>query len=191
MEELGLSCTNENARSMFSYNNQQQSTIGEIKDVTLILYAHIEIRTTLNIQVIDMPVSNYLIILGSDWKDLTCGYLSLDVSHLSIHKIGKNIIVLREGQISSYIEKVPQPNVSYMEEDMRMYSFFVDEYDAPLEQPDDYTDGMWHMHFDGAFSSEGNRAGIILYSLVGKIHNFPYRLGFSCTNNVTKLMPFF
>jgi hypothetical protein len=31
MEELGLSCTNENTRSMLSYNNQQQSTISEIK----------------------------------------------------------------------------------------------------------------------------------------------------------------
>jgi hypothetical protein len=66
MEELGLSCTNENMRSMFSYNNQQQSTIGEIKDVTLVLCAHPEIRTTLNIQVIDMLVSNYSIILGRD-----------------------------------------------------------------------------------------------------------------------------
>jgi hypothetical protein len=28
MEELGLSCTNENLRSMLSYNNQQQTTIG-------------------------------------------------------------------------------------------------------------------------------------------------------------------
>jgi hypothetical protein len=67
MEELGLSCTNENSRSMLSYNNQQQTTIGEIKDVTLVLCAHPEIRTTLNIQVIDMPISNYSIILGRDW----------------------------------------------------------------------------------------------------------------------------
>jgi hypothetical protein len=28
MEELGLSCTNKNYRSMLSYNNLQQSTIG-------------------------------------------------------------------------------------------------------------------------------------------------------------------
>ena len=34
MEELGLSCTNENARSMLSYNILQQTTIDEIKDVT-------------------------------------------------------------------------------------------------------------------------------------------------------------
>lgn len=66
MEELGLSRTNENARGMLSYNNQQQSTIGEIKYVTLVLYAHPEIRTTLNIQVIDMPMSNYSIIFGRD-----------------------------------------------------------------------------------------------------------------------------
>jgi hypothetical protein len=63
VEELGLSCTNENSRSMLLYNSLQQLTIGEIKDVTLVLYAHPEIRTTLDIQVIDMPISNYSIIL--------------------------------------------------------------------------------------------------------------------------------
>jgi hypothetical protein len=97
MEELGLSCTNENSKSMLSYNSQQQVTIGEIKDVTLVLCAHPEIRTTCNIQVIDMPVSNYSIILGRDWKALTGGYISLDGSHMSLPKNGKNIIVLREG----------------------------------------------------------------------------------------------
>jgi hypothetical protein len=68
MEELGLSCTNENSRSILSYNSLQQMTIGEIKDMTLVLCAHPEIRKTLNIQVIDMPVSNYSIILGRDWN---------------------------------------------------------------------------------------------------------------------------
>jgi hypothetical protein len=85
-EELNLSCTNENGRSMLSYNNQQQSTIDEIKDVTLVLCAHPKICTTLNIQVIDRPINNYSIILGRDWKALTSGYLSLDGSHLSIPK---------------------------------------------------------------------------------------------------------
>jgi hypothetical protein len=84
MEELGLSCTNENSRSMLSYNSLQQSAIGEIKDVTLVLCAHPEIRTTLNIQVINMPVRNYSIILGRYWQALTGGYLSLDGTHLSI-----------------------------------------------------------------------------------------------------------
>jgi hypothetical protein len=49
MEELGLSFTNENTRSMLSYNTLQQTTIGEIKDVTMVLCMHPEIRTTLNI----------------------------------------------------------------------------------------------------------------------------------------------
>jgi hypothetical protein len=66
MEELGLFCTNENTRSMLSYNSLQKMTICEFKDVTLVLFAHPEIRTTLNIQVIDMPVRNYSIILGRD-----------------------------------------------------------------------------------------------------------------------------
>ena len=45
---------------------------------------------------------------------------------------------------------------------------------------------MWHMHFDGSCSNECNGAIIILYSPVGKIHNFSYRLEFACTNNVTE-----
>jgi hypothetical protein len=66
MEELGLFCTNENARSTLSYNSLQQSTIPKIKDMTLVLCAHPEIRTTLVIKVIDMPMSNYSFILGRD-----------------------------------------------------------------------------------------------------------------------------
>jgi hypothetical protein len=70
MEQLGFSCTNENARRIISDNSLQKTTIGEIKDVILVLCAHPEIRTTLSVQVIDMPVRNYLIILGRDCKDL-------------------------------------------------------------------------------------------------------------------------
>jgi ribonuclease HI len=45
---------------------------------------------------------------------------------------------------------------------------------------------MWYMHFDGSCSNEENGDGIILYSPVGKIHNFSYRLEISCTNKVTE-----
>jgi hypothetical protein len=186
MEELGLSCTNENSKSMLSYNSQQHATIGEIKDVTLVLCAHPEIRTTCNIQVIDMPIRNYSIILGRDWKDLTGGYISLDGTHMSLPKNGKNIIVLHEGRISPYIERVPQPHVNFIEEDIGVYSIFLEEDDNYVTQPPDPEDGMWHMHFDGACSSEGNGVGIVLYSPIGKIHNFSYRLEFACTNNVTE-----
>jgi hypothetical protein len=184
MEELGVSCTNENARSMLSYNSLQQMTIGEIKYVTSVLCAYPEIRTTLSIQVIDIPVRNYSIILGRDWKALTGGYLSLDGTHLSVPRNGKNIIVLREGRISPYIESVPQPNVNYIKEDLGVYSIFSEEDNIPLEQID-LDDGMWHMHFDGSFSNEGNKAGIILYSLVEKIHD----VGRWCGNTLLCRIP--
>ena len=58
MEELGLSCTNENSKSMLSYNSQQHDKLDEIKNMTLVLCAHPEIRTTCNIQAIDMQVRN-------------------------------------------------------------------------------------------------------------------------------------
>jgi hypothetical protein len=184
MEELGFSCKNESTRSRLSYNSLQQMTIGEIKDVTLVLCSHLEIRTTLSIQVIDIPVRNYSIMLGRDWQALTGVYLSLDETHLSVPWNGKNIIVLRERRISPYIESVPQPNVNYIEEYLGVHSIFSEEDKIPLEQVD-LDDGMWHMHFDGSFSNEGNKASIILISLVGKIHNFSYMLEFDCTKNVT------
>jgi hypothetical protein len=53
MEYLGLSCTNKNSRSMLSYNSLQKMTICEIEDVTLVLCAHPEIRTTLNMEIFD------------------------------------------------------------------------------------------------------------------------------------------
>ena len=68
---------------------------------------------------------------------------------------------------------------------MGVYSIFAEEDNIPLEQID-LDDGMWHMHFDGSCSNEGNIARIILYSPVGKIQNFSYRLEFACTNNVTE-----
>jgi hypothetical protein len=117
--------------------------------VTLVLCAHPEIKTALNIQVMDMQVRNYLIILGRDWQALTGGYLSLDGTHLSVPWNKKDIIVLREGRISPYIESVPQPNVNYIEENLGVYYIFFEEDNIPMEKIDLY-DGMWHIYFDGS-----------------------------------------
>jgi hypothetical protein len=179
MEELGFSCTNENAKSMLLYNSLHQTTIGEIKYVTLVLCAHPEIRTILNIQVIDTPMKNYSMILGRDWKALTSGYLSLDRTHLSIPQNGKNIIFLREGIISPYIESVPQSSISYIEEDVGVYYIFAEEDNIPLERIVS-NDELWHMHFEGSHSNDGNMDDIILVSPAGKIHNLSYRLEFAC-----------
>jgi hypothetical protein len=49
---------------------------------------------------------------------------------------------------------------------MGVYSIFLEEDNDYVSPPLDPKDGMWHMHFDGACSSEGNGVGIVLYSLV-------------------------
>jgi ribonuclease HI len=132
-----------------------------------------------------MHVRNYSIILGRDWKPLIDGYLSLDITHLFIPHNGKNIIVLREGRISPYKESVPQSSVNYIEEDLGVYSIFDEEDTIPLEKID-LDDDMWHMHFNGSHSKEGNGDAVILVSPVGKNHNLSYMLEFDCTKNVTK-----
>jgi hypothetical protein len=106
MKELGISCTNENSKSILSYNSQQKSIIGEIKYVTLVVCVHPKIKTTCNIQVIYMSVSNYSIILGRYFQSLAGGYISLNGTHMSLPKNGNNFISL-QGQIFSYIESVP------------------------------------------------------------------------------------
>jgi hypothetical protein len=63
---------------------------------------------------------------------------------MSVPRNKKNIIVLREGIISPYIESVPQPNVNYLEQYLGVYSIFSNEGDTILE-PIDFDDGMWHM----------------------------------------------
>jgi ribonuclease HI len=75
--------------------------------------------------------------------------------------------------------------VDYIKEDLGVYSIFANEDNTTLKQIN-IEDGMWHMHFDGSCSNEGNKASIIFYSPVGKIHNFSYRLEFACTYNVTE-----
>ena len=96
-----------------------------------------------------MPIRNYSIILGRDWQALTFGYLSLDETHLSVPHNGKNIIILREGRISPYIESVLQSSINYIEENLGVYSIFVEEDNIPLERID-LDDDLWHMHFDGS-----------------------------------------
>jgi ribonuclease HI len=66
-----------------------------------------------------------------------------------------------------------------------VYSIIDEEDNIPLEGTD-LDDDIWHMHFNGSHSNQGNGAGIVLVSPIGKIHNLSYRLEFSCTNNATK-----
>jgi ribonuclease HI len=67
-----------------------------------------------------------------------------------------------------------------------VYSIFVEEDNIPLEK-NDLDDDIWHMHFDGSFSSQGNGDSVILVSPAGKIHNLSYRLEFACSSNVAEL----
>ena len=65
----------------------------------------------LNIQVMDMGVSNYSIILGRDWQVLTGGYLYMDGTHMIIPKGPNNIIVNREGSDKiTYASQAPSIN---------------------------------------------------------------------------------
>jgi hypothetical protein len=127
MEELGLSCTNENPWNMLDFNKKCQSTIGEIKYVTLVMCSHPEICTMCNIQVMDMGVRNYSIILGRDWQALTGGYYSMDGTHIIILRGPKNIIIYREECIVPYIQNLPQPLVNFIESDLGIYSIFLED----------------------------------------------------------------
>jgi len=81
MEWLSLNYTGE-VQNLIAFNRKVQPIIGQIKDLTLTICAHLQIHTTCNFLVASMEVGNYPIILGHKWQCLTGGYLSLDGSHL-------------------------------------------------------------------------------------------------------------
>jgi hypothetical protein len=56
-------------------------------------------------------------------------------------------------------------------------SSFVDE---------ERKEGSWGLDFDGAHSSTGSSAGIVLRSSDNKTTIFSYRLEFDCTNNIVE-----
>lgn len=66
MEQLGLTCTCE-AKNMLTFKKRVQPTIGQIKDLTLTICAHPEVKTTCNFLVADMDVGNFSMILGREW----------------------------------------------------------------------------------------------------------------------------
>ena len=90
--------------------------------------------------------------MGREQKSLTCGYMPMDGTPLSLLKVGKNIIILQGGWISPYIVSFYWPYVNYIEEDIGVYSIFLEEYNDPIPLPIDPYDNIWHMHFDKACS---------------------------------------
>ena len=46
--------------------------------------------------------------------------------------------------------------------------------------------GVWKLYFGGAYSKEGNGAGVFLRSPKGHIIPFSYKLEFDSTRNITK-----
>jgi len=92
MEQICLTSIDE-ARNMLTFSKKVQPAIGQIKDLTLTLCAHPEVKPTCNFLVADMGVGNFSMILGCKWKYLTGGYLSLDGSHVTISHNRKQIII--------------------------------------------------------------------------------------------------
>jgi hypothetical protein len=56
-------------------------------------------------------------------------------------------------------------------------SHFVDE---------EIKEGSWGLNFDGAHSSTGSGAGIVLRSSDNETNLFSYKLEFDCTNNIVE-----
>jgi hypothetical protein len=84
-----------------------------------------------------------------------------------------------------YIESIPQPHVNFIEEDINVYSIFLEEESfvtPPMITMIIFSICILMVHVQVRVKVHG----IVLYSPLGKIHNFSYRLEFACTNNVAE-----
>ena len=83
------------------------------------------------------------------------------------------------------------PKINFCHSDMDNFQVSITKPASKIIDPisiyakEDCND-IWQMFFDGAYSKEGNGAGVIFISPSGKTSKFSFLLNFECTNNIVE-----
>ena len=94
----------------------------------------------------------------------------------------------REPERKFHVENPKKPHNEIIREqsDIGNYAIMSNFIMPPDDKIMDLKDKVWYMYFDGASSSHGKGAGVVLRSPLGHILKFAYRLEFEATNNVAE-----
>jgi ribonuclease HI len=202
MERLGLQITRPYG-DLYSFDSRKVKCMGMIKDLVVTL-AQVPVKSVLmDVVIADIP-PKYGMLLSRSWGAKLGGSLQLDMSYATIPVFGGQFTRLyRETRLAYTVSDPQNPNnfpIYVADQDLGNCILSLDdglngspeELDLKQEELSPLTEelcksGLWKMYFDGASSSEGAGAGILLIAPEGKFTvPFSYRLQWDIdyTNNV-------
>jgi hypothetical protein len=202
MERLGLQITRPYG-NLYSFDSRKVKCMGMIKDLVVTL-AQVPVKSILmDVVIADIP-PKYGMLLSRSWGAKLGGSLQLDMSYATIPIFGGQFTRLyRETRLAYTVSDPQNPNnfpIYVADQDLGNCILSFDdslegcpeELDMKQEELSPLTEelcknGIWKMYFDGASSSEGAGAGVLLVAPEGKfIVPFSYRLQWDIdyTNNV-------
>jgi ribonuclease HI len=202
MERLGLQITRPYGY-LYSFDSRKVKCMGMIKDLVVTL-AQVPVKSVLmDVVIADVP-PKYGMLLSRSWGAKLGGSLQLDMSYATIPMFGGQFTRLyRETRLAYTVSDPLNPNnfpIYVADQDLGNCILSFDdglnegpeELDMNQEDLNPLTQelcksGLWKMYFDGASSSEGAGAGILLIAPESEFTvPFSYRLQWDIdyTNNV-------
>jgi hypothetical protein len=180
MEKLGLQITRPYG-NLYSFDSRKVKCMGMIKDLVVTL-AQVPVKSILmDVVIADIP-PKYGMLLSRSWGAKLGGSLQLDMTYATIPVFGGQFTRLyRETRLAYTVSDPQNPHnfpIYIADQDLGncILSFddgldgFLEEIDTKQEESNPMTEdlcntGIWKMYFDGASSSEGAGAGVLLWHL--------------------------
>jgi ribonuclease HI len=198
MEELGLEVTKA-YHDLYSFDSRRLQCLRFIKYLVVSLFQLPMKGVVMDIVVADVP-PKFGMLLSTSWIKRLGGTLQMDLTYATIPVFGgEHRRLYREAQLAYIVSDEANPtNHPIFALDTDLGSSFLQLTVAPEapfqirrhppfnhEMPPPTT-FVWKMFFNGASSSEGAGAGVVLVSSCQETMSLSYKLEFEATNNVVE-----
>jgi ribonuclease HI len=198
MEELGLEVTKA-YHDLYSFDSRRVQCLGVIKDLVVSLFQLPMKSVVMDIVVADVP-PKFGMLLSRSWIRKLGGTLQMDLTYATIPVFGgEHRRLYREAQLAYIVSDEADPTnhpIFALDTDLGSSLLQITETpEAPFQirkQPifnheiPPPTTSVWKMFFDGASSSEGAGAGVVLVAPWQETISLSYKMEFEATNNVAE-----
>ena len=182
MDNLGLDITRQ-YKDLYSFDSRKVKCLGLIKDLVVFLHQIPEKCIVMDIVVADVP-AKFGLLLSRSWSAKLKGTMQMDMSYATIPVFRVQRRLYRENKLKYMISSKECPEnypIYVVDTDMGSAIFYNSGHNDPedhlirvhknqeiqksKEETDvdcDNAEKWFNMHFDGACSKEGSRAGITI-----------------------------
>jgi hypothetical protein len=198
MEELGLEVV-KTYHDLYSFDSRRVQCLGVIKDLVVSLFQLPMKSVVMDIVVVDVP-PKFGMLLSRSWIKRLGGTLQMDLTYATIPFFGgEHRRLYKEAQLAYIVSDEANPTnhpIFSLDTDLGSSLLQITETPkAPLQirkqpifnheipLPTTY---VWKMFFDGACSSEGTGARVVLVFPWQETISLSYEMEFEATNNVAE-----